>query len=1052
MSRNDAKAIVGQLDLNPIIVGGGIAGILNAIFLAESYQQQADFFQDQANLAITDDKVAQDFLARADFYRNREINLFERHLSCINFDGSYLQKDVTCASASNPLRAGEGFHYFLLLTAVAYFVGTANFKNFITKADYGDVAIGADAADSKRRGHYLQHKHSPVDMAHTYQYLKQAVEQAQARFPDIYGNMPKDFYRRIDLDQLDKDVVALKSVTACYDTREELLDPQKLFAGLKNHVQRLPNIKIHEHHEVTNVTHTANGGYEVTVKAEDESQEKKLISQELLLCAWFHNGKFSEQLQMSPESGTNRLKGIVRVRVPKDSPMGRDQRCWFTNTGPFSMVSCQGEDPDNPNYVIYMCTYAPVTNIDGGTSEARHFPKEIEGYITGEFQHVVMPVPVRKYLDYVTKDTINWENLKNWEQAPQFQKFREFIDGLYWQELNKLHQLDSHDELNFDPFLDRECFLRYLSLDGEVFKAMSDKFQQLYPGSAGDMTLPKLTDFMAYRDVAAGLPVELTNLIADLMKKFPSLRDFKEALNLGQNATELDSMALISQRRQKIIDTYHGGSIVRGVRLMHPGFKPCADAEVQVRYQVVRTPGKVDLQDPTAPFARRDTHGLTNLDTRGGKRVDLMKLFYGASVAEKNGGYYQNYDALEYMQAKVITERAKDPVFPEDPTIINLLKYRMRSSIFSPADLLPRQKKAAIDLSEKIIQPDEFIVEYFQLRSAFPKQDDISAAQFINHLNFLNMQFQGMVILKEWLADIDKQVRIHMSRKEPGLAKHHQLRQLCEFLIGLFGALEDPIVIDIVNFCELKALVTGAKDTLELSLAGTPSNFFESDFSEVGYLGDVFDYVDQYCDIPQVLDKLRAYATQLNAVDHLDRYAKALPQLIEQFFSDNPGASEMPLGMAHLIDHLQNWRNVEPIAHDDVDLEQAYKDYIEAMETTHKQHIGLMKDLRGELDEPCSAKQAVKDSWGDSSSGAQLPPSPPLKSRRSSMPARLKGDRKESPFPLSVASNGSSMFVTSLHLANSLGSHIPRSPSLGQLPALQEDEQLHHTLKTGYVH
>jgi len=286
------------------------------------------------------------------------------------------------SSGRNPGRMGHGFHYADIETAKAYLRASMEVQR-----KYPDYLLAGDIKNSPlRRGRYFIVKNSipskEVILA-TYEKIKQEytglVDDDLAK---VFGP-PSQFYRMLDPTEY-AGQVNMDIIDCAVETNEHLFLWSKFAEFIKNRIQKHPNIQLREHTEVVTLARNLSGKSRFKVTIRNSKQEiETLTTDQLINSTWEHIERLNTQLgfQLQPEQRTNRLKALVRVKLPTHL---LNAHSMFFCMGQHGMMSNMGDG-------TAMLTYAKFTNIETSTdlsmsADAERLlaqgptPDEIEAY------------------------------------------------------------------------------------------------------------------------------------------------------------------------------------------------------------------------------------------------------------------------------------------------------------------------------------------------------------------------------------------------------------------------------------------------------------------------------------------------------------------------------------------------------------------------------------------------------------------------------------------------------------------------------------------------
>lgn len=260
-------------------------------------------------------------------------------------------KIMSATSSVHPGRAGLGFHYKHLPTAVMLLKVTLNLM-----LEHHPEMIGGDLPHSHpiKRGRYFIAKDSlepPELLLKTYEELRNVYKQFSEDHPeiiDIFGK-PEDFFRILDLSEY-QDEVDVEKVAVAIETAEQLLDVPKFINYIKSLIKKY-EINVLENCKIINLSYNQNGRGFIA-----RSQDGLEIHASLVVNATWQNIEFlNKDLYFIRPKGhrTNRLKALAEVKVP--SSLCNYSK--FFCIGPFFMYSYMGKGRG-------LMTYAPKTNME----------------------------------------------------------------------------------------------------------------------------------------------------------------------------------------------------------------------------------------------------------------------------------------------------------------------------------------------------------------------------------------------------------------------------------------------------------------------------------------------------------------------------------------------------------------------------------------------------------------------------------------------------------------------------------------------------------------
>ncbi|OAQ62450.1 FAD dependent oxidoreductase domain-containing protein [Pochonia chlamydosporia 170] len=321
------------------IIGGGIAGCVQAICLAEEFPWL-------------------------------KILIFEKN------------KDILCGtSCMNPGRPTFGFHYRHLETATFCQDNTVNFTKFLERIGCRDIF-----ARAPQKGIYVLMKDSvqilgesvdpvfsPHEIIPVFEQIKRhAIEKYQndREFEKHFGR-PDQICRQLQESEYESFLTpeVLKGVAACYETAERTFNTAGICSFLRGYVKKFKNITIHTGANVTyleRMEQSTRRNYRITWYDVREAEKRIDIAQLVTLACWENVGAFRRQLGKSDcEPTHNRLKMLAIVDINIEASLLQTIRPIFVASGPFCMISPQecNEQPDGHIRCRCACTLAIRTNI-----------------------------------------------------------------------------------------------------------------------------------------------------------------------------------------------------------------------------------------------------------------------------------------------------------------------------------------------------------------------------------------------------------------------------------------------------------------------------------------------------------------------------------------------------------------------------------------------------------------------------------------------------------------------------------------------------------------
>ena len=283
----------------------------------------------------------------------------------------YEKRSALLSATSNktPGRAGHGYHYVHKKTAELYLKATIE----VVKC-YPDCLLGSGYPET----HYLRHGlycimkqkedlhdnqaqfasiYPKKQILQTYSAIKECYRSlvAEDSSNQVFGD-PDNFHHVLSSLEMEKyrETINLDIVDTIVDTREELLNWPKLRSNLIAEVNSHPNIRIHYNSTIDSPQQRNDRiGFNFTVNG-------RLCEADIFINAtWEGIEKLNQKIfiHMEPESRTNRLKTIIKARLPASL---KEHPSVFFCMGPHAMISNMGDG-------TVMSTYAQVTNVSLST-------------------------------------------------------------------------------------------------------------------------------------------------------------------------------------------------------------------------------------------------------------------------------------------------------------------------------------------------------------------------------------------------------------------------------------------------------------------------------------------------------------------------------------------------------------------------------------------------------------------------------------------------------------------------------------------------------------
>ncbi|KAF3901331.1 hypothetical protein ABW20_dc0105551 [Dactylellina cionopaga] len=338
------------------IIGGGIAGGVQAIYLAEKYPW--------IDIHIFD--------------KNKEI--------------------LSGTSCMNPGRPTFGFHYRHLETATFCQDNTVKFTKFLDSIGCPNIF-----AKAPQRGIYVLMKDAaqvldssvkpvfrPDEIEPIFEQIRDHAIQNYSYDDDFkkHFGSPEQICRRLEEDEYKGFLTPelLKGVGACYETAEKTFDTVGVCSFLQDYIKNVKNITIRTEANVTGLVQIQQpngGGYRINWN--DGTKNQSEVAQFLTLACWERVGLFRKQLGKPEHQPTyNRLKmlAILEIDIPTDRL--DTIRPIFVASGPFSMISPQRciEKSDGRILCRCACTLAIRTNVMTAPDD-KPLPTEYDNMLQG---------------------------------------------------------------------------------------------------------------------------------------------------------------------------------------------------------------------------------------------------------------------------------------------------------------------------------------------------------------------------------------------------------------------------------------------------------------------------------------------------------------------------------------------------------------------------------------------------------------------------------------------------------------------------------------------
>ncbi|KAF3923986.1 hypothetical protein ABW21_db0202772 [Orbilia brochopaga] len=321
------------------IIGGGIAGGVQAIYLADKYPWL-------------------------------EIHIFDKN-----------KEILSGTSSMNPGRPTFGFHYRHLKTATFCQDNTVKFTKFLDSIKCPNIF-----APAPQRGIYVLMKgaaqvlngpvkpvFSPDEIEPIFQQIKEHAIENYSDDNDFkkYFGSPEQMCRKLEEHEyrhfLNSEL--LPQVGAVYDTAEMTFDTVGICSYLRQYIKKVKNIKTHTDANVISLEqlHYSKGaGYLINWNDGHEATARSMTVTLVTLACWEHVGLFRKQLG-KPESHPthNRLKMLAILEIDLPADQSNTIRPIFVASGPFSMISPQRCIKTANDRILcrVACTLAVKTNV-----------------------------------------------------------------------------------------------------------------------------------------------------------------------------------------------------------------------------------------------------------------------------------------------------------------------------------------------------------------------------------------------------------------------------------------------------------------------------------------------------------------------------------------------------------------------------------------------------------------------------------------------------------------------------------------------------------------
>lgn len=275
------------------------------------------------------------------------------------------KRDSALAGSSDrtPCRLGLGFHYADYESASKYYRATSNLlKKY--RARGIDLRLHIDPAylphdeqgikmpDPLHRGRYCLVKDSvmpPGQVFTVYDRLKNLykedcdIRDESGQSPNKLFGEPEDFYKLLtlrEISKIDSSIVNKDRVTAVVETAECILNWPLLRKTILDDIESNPHIELQTNANIQGIVQKDNplDGYTVTYK-NAESMEKSISADVVVNATWENISYFNQQLGISPQAITNRLKIMIAVDLPESL---QKEHCLFFCFGPHASFTNTG--------------------------------------------------------------------------------------------------------------------------------------------------------------------------------------------------------------------------------------------------------------------------------------------------------------------------------------------------------------------------------------------------------------------------------------------------------------------------------------------------------------------------------------------------------------------------------------------------------------------------------------------------------------------------------------------------------------------------------------
>ncbi len=283
------------------------------------------------------------------------------------------------ASGSNPGRMGHGFHYADVETAKKYLRASVQVQR-----EYPDYLRGKDLPfdNSLRHGKYLimQDTVDQERVLSTYEAIKEEYNKLIEEDPknEVVGPA-EHFYEFLPLEE-EKHIVDQSNpnsfkIAMVARTSEHLFDWQSFIKDIRTKIAETPNITLYEHTEIKTLERGDLDEPRFLIRTQDSNGNEKIFKTDYIVnSTWQNIEALNDQLglPMIPGSRTNRLKALVKVKLPDTL---REANSMFFCMGPHCMFTNLGDG-------YGMITYANVTNMEA--SSALKISERAEKFLSGD--------------------------------------------------------------------------------------------------------------------------------------------------------------------------------------------------------------------------------------------------------------------------------------------------------------------------------------------------------------------------------------------------------------------------------------------------------------------------------------------------------------------------------------------------------------------------------------------------------------------------------------------------------------------------------------------